>query len=86
VVGGEAEVVIEDGQEDDDHDEKEDDADGAVGELARRPWPGVAQAAHHHGLVKFPRHFIHLVAISDTKISPPPPDERRRVKTRGRGR
>ncbi len=33
-VGGEAEVVVEDGEEDNDNDEPEDDADGTVGELA----------------------------------------------------
>ncbi len=33
-VGGEAEVVVEDGEEDNDNDESEDDADGTVGELA----------------------------------------------------
>jgi hypothetical protein len=33
-VGGEAEVVVEDGEEDNDYDEPEDDADGTVGEFA----------------------------------------------------
>ncbi len=45
-VEGEAEVVVEYGEEDNDDDEPEDDTDGTVGELAGRAGPGVMQTVH----------------------------------------
>jgi hypothetical protein len=51
-VGGEAKVVVEDGEEDNDDDKAEDDADGTVGELAGRAGPGIMQTVHRQ------RHLV----------------------------